>query len=125
LFKLLENTKYWQKVGQYYIPAFATGTGRKAKHITYWETFGFLYGLHFCYYGSNVHGVSPFLLIALTGGKDAMCLKEEFIGALDHDSACKLRPWMELKHDQPMPSGPSVLQQPINQFILIHCDEQV
>ena len=123
LSQLLEDTEYWQKADQFYVPAFATDTGHKAKHITYWESFGFLYGLHFCYYGSNIHDISPFLPIALTSSKDVMCLKEEFIGALDPDSALMLPPWMQLNHNQPMPSGPSAMQQPVNQFILVHCDE--
>jgi hypothetical protein len=121
----LESTEYWQKSGAYYVPTFSSGTGRKSKRIAYWKSFGFLYALHFRYYGSNVHDISPFLPIALVEGKNAMCLQEDFIGAFDPESACILHPWMQLKHDDPMPSGPFAMQHAINQFILAHCEEQV
>jgi hypothetical protein len=98
--------EYWQKIGQFYVPAFSAG-GTTTSRRDWWRSYGRLLGLYVFYYGLGPLPVSPILILALLssdGGPNTFdSLSYEWIATLDPDIATTLRPWLELDPTQPLP----------------------
>ena len=121
--KALANTGYWRPSGGVIYPMFSLLRDSTTTRKMQWKAFGTLCALYLLYYNVGPTPLSPFLLLAAIGGKEAfMSLSERELLALDADAARKLAPWFALGPNQPLPMSP---RSPLGQLLIECLDIQV
>lgn len=120
--QVIQMHTFWGPRSSYYSPQFLRHTEPVPSRIHMWKTFGTMIALHMFYFGQAPADISPFLILALAGGRSAMNLSASYIEYFDPEVAKSLSPWLSLAHTDPMPTDPA---HPLSLLILNYLETQV
>jgi hypothetical protein len=113
--------QYFARRGSFMGPIFLGSEPLPERNLM-WKTFGTLMALHMYYFKQGPADISPFLVLGIEGGRNAMNLSADYIAHLDPEIASAMRPWLSLTHRDAMPTS---LDHPLSSFLMIFMDMQV
>jgi hypothetical protein len=119
---MIQMHQFFVPRGSFKGPVFLPTSEPLLDRLLMWRTFGSLMALHMLYFKQGPADISPFLVLAILGGHEAMNPSATYIAHADPEMADTMHPWLSITHEDPMPTNPL---DPLSSFLMHYIDMQV